>query len=313
MGKLVKKLVVYSLLILIVLEVLVRVFHLHNQLPARTIDENGYYSWVPGETGYGVYGNRRQSFSEYKINKSGYNSYREFKPTADSKEIAIVGDSFVEGFHQDYFNSIGKKIEDQLPEYEVYEYGYRGTDLAQQLYMMSANKETFDLIDHVVVVFKYENDLKRDEFKFKKIGSSFPILEYSKLATYIQNIGLSDPVREIFKDAQKTVKRIKSKKGRNKSKKNVIDQDSLYLENFKGMVSKYGINKDKTTFLLDSRVTNGNFIAHLRKEKIKFIDYAKPFEKTNNKPTNLIYDHHWNNLGRTIIANEIVEYVKNVN
>jgi hypothetical protein len=47
--------------------------------------------------------------SEFHINNSGYNFYRAFTPSKDKVEIALVGDSFVEGFHQNYYNSIGKK------------------------------------------------------------------------------------------------------------------------------------------------------------------------------------------------------------
>ena len=80
-------------------------------MPTRQVGSNGIYEWVPGQNGYTVYGNRRQNFSQYRINSKGYNSYREFTPAVDKFEIAIIGDSYIEGFHQDYFRYIGNKIE----------------------------------------------------------------------------------------------------------------------------------------------------------------------------------------------------------
>lgn len=109
MKKFILKTILYIFLILVSLELLVRVFHLHTQIPPSYIDEYGVEKRVPKHNGYAVTGNRNQNFSEYDINEFGYNSYRQFTPSKDKFEIAIIGDSFIEGFHQDYYNSIGKK------------------------------------------------------------------------------------------------------------------------------------------------------------------------------------------------------------
>ncbi|NJX15180.1 hypothetical protein [Tamlana crocina] len=100
-------------------------FHLYNDVPLHLfIDEYGIQKTVPGQVGFSVTGNRRMNFCEFRINKSGYNSYREFTPSADKIEIALIGDSFIEGFNQHYYDSTGKKIENNLGNnVEVYEYG----------------------------------------------------------------------------------------------------------------------------------------------------------------------------------------------
>ena len=98
-----------------------RAFHLTKDYPSRYVDEFGVEKWMPNQNGMSVTGIRRQNFSEFKINKSGFNSYREFTPTEDKTEIALVGDSFIEGFHQHYYNSIGKKIENKLKLGEIYQ------------------------------------------------------------------------------------------------------------------------------------------------------------------------------------------------
>ena len=77
----------YSVLMLLSLECLVRIFHLYKDTPERYIDEQGVEKWVPGQSGYSVTGNRRQNFSEYHINSKGYNSYREFTPNSDRKSV----------------------------------------------------------------------------------------------------------------------------------------------------------------------------------------------------------------------------------
>jgi len=304
MIKVLFKLGVYIILILIILEVLVRVFHLHNDMPIRYTAKDGTYKWIPGQHGYTVYGNRRQNFAEYKINKSGFNSYREFKPTKERKEIALIGDSFIEGFHQNYFNSIGKKIENEIKGIEVYEYGHSSNDLADQLYLIHSNKSTFELIDHIIIGIKYKNDLARDEYKFIERKPFFPLLRNSKLVVYLLNIGITDPIKEIHSK----LRNLKSNAPKINSKP-IIDKDSLYLENFKILINKYDFDKTKVAFLLDTRVTNQNFINYLKKQNISYIDYSISFKKSK-KPTDLIYDMHWNNNGRTIIANDIIDFIK---
>ena len=127
------------------LEIWVRVFHLTKDYPVRYIDEFGVEKWMPNQDGFSVTGNRRQNFSEYHINNFGYNSYREYNPSKDKVEIALVGDSFVEGFHQNYYNSTGKKIEKILNGIEVYEFGYAGYDLADELHLIHQYQSTFNL------------------------------------------------------------------------------------------------------------------------------------------------------------------------
>ena len=96
-------------LILLVLEVLTRIFYLGEDKPSRFLDDKQVEKWVPNQAGYDITGNRNQNFVKYRINNSGFNSCREFVPSLEDIEIALVGDSFIEGFHQPYQNSIGKK------------------------------------------------------------------------------------------------------------------------------------------------------------------------------------------------------------
>lgn len=165
MKKLILKCSIYFLITLIILEILVRIFHLAKDNPNRYLDEYNVEKWKPNQTGYSVTGNRNQNFSAYNINNSGYNSYREFEPTKDKFEIALVGDSFIQGFHQNYYHSIGKKIEETLPTIEVYEYGYAGYDYADQIHLIDQYKQTFNLIDKVIIYINFEDDLTRGTYK----------------------------------------------------------------------------------------------------------------------------------------------------
>ncbi|WP_437395723.1 hypothetical protein [Flagellimonas lutimaris] len=312
MKKFLIKTALYTVLILIALELLVRALHLYTEDPPRFIDEYGVEKRVPGHNGYAVTGNRNQNFSEFNINSSGFNSYREYTPTKEGFEIALIGDSFIEGFHQDYDESTGKKIEMALDTVEVYEYGYAGYDLANQMHLINAYQDQFELIDEIIIYLNYESDLNRGVYEPNKQriamlrSTVFKIRDNIKLLAYGSKIGIVDPIKNLitgkaFQDNAQGYETNKIEIPKRKEKE--------YLENFKSLVSLYGFDKCKTTILLDSRKTSESFLEYCDENNIKYLDFAPTFERSK-KPVTLIYDHHWNNHGRELIASVISDYMK---
>lgn len=318
MKKFILKTVLYLFLILVALETLVRIFHLYTEDPPRYIDEYGVEKRIPKHSGYAVTGNRNQNLSEFDINDSGFNSYREFTPSNDKFEIALIGDSFIEGFHQDYYNSTGKKIEDGLQDVEVYEYGYAGYDLANQMHLINAYAEEFKLIDEIIIYLDYENDLKRaiytpNKERINLLSSTvFKIRDNIKLLSYGSKIGVLEPIKKLVtgkafqdtKDGAYESNTIQKETVEEKSRK-----DGEYVSNFKNLVRLYGFDKTKTTILLDTRKTSTLFLDYCKANDFKFIDLSESFN-ASKKPTTLIYDWHWNDHGRQLVAEEIVKYVR---
>lgn len=318
MRKFILKSVLYVCVILLALEGIVRTFHLYTEDPPRFIDEYGVEKRVPGYRGYAVTGNRNQNFSQFNINSSGFNSAREFAPSTRGFEIAIVGDSFIEGFHQDYRNSTGIKIENLMPGVEVYKFGYAGYDLANQLHLIHAYRNQFELIDQIVIYLNYENDLNRETYtpnhqRIAMLASPvFRIRDHIKLLSYVSKIGIMDSFKGLAVGGNNTAAKkgayrnnimVESEDSRNR-------KDSLRLENFKRLVSQYGFDKSKTAILLDTRKTSNVFLNFCSVEGIDIIDFAASFE-ASDEPTTLIYDAHWNDHGRTLIAAEIVTFLQN--
>lgn len=306
--------VLYTVLILISLEVLVRVFHLTKDYPDRYVDEHGVEKWLPNQNGYSVTGNRRQNFSEYHINSFGYNSYREFKPSKDKVEIALVGDSFIEGFHQNYYNSIGRKIENRLNGVEVYEYGYAGYDFADQIHLINEYKDQFDLIDYVVLGLKFENDLTRGEYsvvedRMKLESPLYKAIRQIKLLVYIRSIGGGEIAKRFVNKLLASAKPNNSQSSIQENDEKKQQLSALYIENFKNLVNTYGFDKSRFILLLDSKETSDDFLLYLKDNNFKYMDFSEKLEKSK-RPTTLIYDKHWNNHGRNLIAELVVEYIK---
>lgn len=308
MKKFLKRLTWYILLMLVAIEVLVRVLHLYTEDTPRFIDELGVEKRVPGHHGYAVTGNRNQNFSEFKINAAGFNSHREFNPSKSNYEVALIGDSFIEGFHQDYYDSTGKKIENKLHGIEVYEYGYAGYDLANQMHLIHAYKNEFDLIDEIIIYLNYESDLRRAEYKpnhgrIAMLSSTvFRIRDNIKLLAYGSKIGILEPIKKLFSS--------KGFKNNSNVDPNLYDLDGQYLENFRSLVQLYGFDKCKTTILLDSRKTSTLFLEYCEENNFRYIDFAPKFENAT-EPVTLVYDWHWNDYGRSLIAEFIADFIRN--
>lgn len=315
MTRFLVKIAFYGFLILIVLELLVRIFHLNNDLPKRFVDADNMNKWIPGQTGYAVYGNRVQNKAAYRINESGFNSYREFLPTDEKKELALIGDSFIEGFHQDFDKSIGKKIESELQEVEVYEYGHASNDFADQLYLTSYHKEHFSKVDYLIYYLRYSEDLNRSEYKHVVRKPMFLSLRKSKLLEYSINIGLMDPIKESLGYVKGLITNGFVSPQENLPKKDSPkNSEQKRRVNFDTLLDKYEFNKQKSVILLDSRVTPESFLIHLETLGINTIDFAPTFIKAGgSRKTTLIYDQHWNDFGRSLISSLIVEYLKEAN
>jgi len=306
----------YIFLILLLLEGIVRMLHLYTEDPPRFIDDYGVEKRVPDHTGYAVTGNRNQNFSEFHINKAGFNSHREFAPSSDKYEVALVGDSFIEGFHQDYNSSIAIRIEQKVPDIEVYKYGYAGYDFANQMHLVHAYKKDFELIDEIILYLNYENDLDRGVYepnhaRIKMLSSGlFKLRDNIKLLAYGSKIGIVEPLKKLaqggdaFKDTEDAYKN-NTMNGETDDEKR--KKDEKRIANFKSLIALYGLDKDKTAILLDSRKTSTRFLDFLKENGIRYIDFAQRFEKSDTS-TNLVYDHHWNAHGRELISEEIAHF-----
>ncbi|MBL7474055.1 hypothetical protein [Robertkochia sediminum] len=314
MKRLFFKILAYGFLILLLVEALVRGLHLHKGTPERMIDEKGVEKWVPGQSGFVTTGNRRQNFSEYRINDLGFNSYREFDPQTETYEVALIGDSFIEGFHQDYYNSIGKKIERRMPELAVYEFGYAGYDLADELHLVQAYDELFEKIDMVVVYLHYPDDLLRNRYwvseeRLKLQKGMYGLLQHSKLLVYLQNIGFLNSMTKQLVSWKHAISG--SSGGKEKSEGNK-DQglEHKTLENFKDLVGQPGLNHEKIVFLVDEQLLSEDLKNYLLTAGIPYIDYGKVLRQ-EKAPVTLIYDQHWNDLGRELVAKAIAAYLVN--
>ncbi len=306
-----KKITIYGIVIVLALELIVRVFHLHNERPQRFLDKNQVEKWVPNQTGYSVTGNRRQNVGKYRINSFGFNSvYDDYKPDSKEYNIALVGDSFIEGFHTNYDNSLGQQIEKKLSDTKVFEFGYAGYDLVDQLHLIHEYKELFDQMDKVVIYMRYTDDLTRSSYAVSsRLSLNTSInraIKKVKLLVYLKDIGaisaLTNKVGRI-KGFLSGVKQGIGDGAKGKSK------DSVYLSNFNLLLEKDPLDLDKYVLLIDGRLCSDDFLRNIEKKEISVIDFGNEFLKSQEK-TDLVYDQHWSTHGRGLVVDVIADYFK---
>ena len=311
MRKLLIRFFLYGIGFFLILEVLVRSFHLYNEYPIRFLDNLEVEKWVPDQSGISITGNRKQNVGHYKINSLGFNCIHEFyEPTDDDVEIALIGDSFIEGFHQDVENSLGQKTE-KLLDKTVYEFGYSGYDFADEMHLMHQYNDLFQKIDYRIIYMRYSDDLDRDAYKVSnRLGLDTPVsrlIKHVKTVIYIKDIGLVDPVVKKMTNMVGMLKSLQNAKSEPKvdtAPSNKNEQTS----NFISLVDQYQYNKNKNMLLIDSRIYPKEFLIYLKEHNFEVIDFGPSFEASKEPPT-LIYDQHWNNHGRTIIANLIAKKI----
>ncbi|GAA4282104.1 hypothetical protein [Gaetbulibacter aestuarii] len=309
MKRIILKTGLYTVLILLCLEGIIRIFHLTKDYPKRYVDKFGVEKWVPNQNGYSVTGIRRQNFSEYHINNFGFNSYREFKPSYNTQEIALVGDSFIEGFHQNYYNSIGRKIENRLKDVQVFEFGYAGYDLADQLHLINAYNKMFEKIDYVYILLNFTDDLSRGTYEIKKErlkleSPLYKTLRKSKLIVYLYDIGSFSAVNSLLNQLTSFYKKVPAE-SKQKSQPKENETYEKRLDNFNSLVDLYGFDKKRYKFLLDTEKSPKKFLNYLNQNKFHYLDFGLMMDQSK-KRTTLVYDMHWNDHGRDLIAGLIV-------
>ena len=275
------KTLLYAVLILICLELITRVFHLYQEQPVFIINDLNVKTYAPNQDGFSVTGNRKMNFAHYHINKSGFNSYREFIPSDDKTDVALIGDSY---------------------------------DFADELHLINAYKDKFQEIDEIIIYMKFENDLKRDSYKPDQYWIDSQYFTFSKikrkikLLSYMDDIGALHP----FRSLKTKLLSFGNNPNNNVSISNpdeIDSRDLRYLDNFKKIIQTYGFDKNKTAILLDSRTTSKTFLEYSNTMGYRIIDFSERIEKSK-RPTTLVYDMHWNNHGRSIIASVIADYIK---
>ena len=129
MKKLIINLFIFFVVFIGLFEIFLKVFGLATDVPFSHLFDNGYVLYKADQEGKFVRGSRGEVSTAFHINQTGWNSVVEYG-APDSSTLAIIGDSYIEGFYVDVDRSIGRKIELLTNNrYKVHEYGIAGANI----------------------------------------------------------------------------------------------------------------------------------------------------------------------------------------
>lgn len=153
MKTLIVQLVYFGLFFVVAAELFLRIANIATDIPTPQRYDNGYWLYEAHQTGTFTRGYRGEVRTAFHINSSGWNSIRDYE-AVDSNTIALIGDSFIEGFYVDVNQSIGRKIE-QLTDskYTVHEFAKAGANMHdyRTLYSAIQNKGYKAIFIHIGV------------------------------------------------------------------------------------------------------------------------------------------------------------------
>ena len=238
--------------------------------------KDGFYQNQKNTKGNSVFGTFPVLIKTFfRINKNGYNSVKDYSENLNyNNTLGLVGDSFIEGYHVDVDNSIGRLIENLCDEITVIEYGIGGHNIHNYIESYeNGNMEKFKKVYFFIHItdFLYDKPYKS---KYNETKETYfrPLYNASKLVKFI-----------------------------NKNHKPFAAKKELNAH-----ISQY--TKERTIAFL-KKAKNVSFI--YRNDNINGeLDFIKNKINTINhtrKPFDYGFDPHWNDNGRLNIAVHILD------
>ena len=318
MIKLIIKTIIFSVFTLFIFEIYIRIFHLYDDVPRVHLDSNKLLIYKPNQSGSYNFGNRKEVDSKYLINSSGYNSTIEYDFKKSIPKIALIGDSYIEGFHQDVNNSIGRIFE-RLAGYQCYEYGISGWNFYDYLNLISSDSNQFNQFEYIFInlnpsdlQYSLQYYLKSDDSKLKvDKQNSFA---YKYIYSNIKLISSANQMG-IFNNFRKKVKIFSKNNQFELDNKDIteLSNNNTQLKNFNEIVNYFNISiyNEKLIFLFNSNLKYEESLLSVIKERYNFINLSTPFNKSEELPY-FRFDKHWNSKGRLLVAKEILHKINNL-
>ena len=310
MVKLINRVITFFVFTALIFEIYIRVFHLYDDIPKVNLDPNKLLVYKPNQNGSYNFGNRKEVDSKYLINSAGFNSVVEYDFSTNISKIALIGDSYIEGFHQDVNNSIGRML-DRLSGYQCYEYGMSSWTLNDYFNLISSNFNQFNQFEYIFIninpsdlQYSLHDYWNSDESKLKVDTQNSFIYKY-----IYSNVKLLSSANQmgIFNNSGKKIKIF------SRNNQLELNNNDLQLKNFHEILNYFNIpiKNEKLIFLFNSNQKyQESFLNHI-KEGYNFIDLSISFNESADLPY-FRFDKHWNNKGRLLVAKEILHKINNL-
>jgi hypothetical protein len=141
LGRFFVRLALFTLVFLAVAEVWFRAVVPAAHLPYQVQDSQDMVLCLaptPATTGHFSVGRLARQRSRWQVNEAGWNSTVAYRPAAERRKpcVAVIGNSFVEGFHTDVDSGIAATLARELrADYDVYNFGKSAVVASQMVHV----------------------------------------------------------------------------------------------------------------------------------------------------------------------------------
>jgi hypothetical protein len=286
MKQFLTKIAIILVLSVIFLEVIVRVLGLAGiTIPEENINNNVLFQ--RNFSGIWTKGGFSEIKSTFHINNQGWNSTKDFDSiNNENYNIAIIGDSYIEGFHENVETSIGRRIEELGGDtLNVHEYGHSGGNINDYILVY---KEIESKPYDKIIVLLTNSDLVESKAKFMGRGkdaiqlSSFRKV-YDEIA-FLRYLNINQGLIANFGKILEKADHSAHKKVSEGPEKINFDYSAF--------------DKSKVIFIYESNKFNSEVIDSLGFNCIEI--------KHDLKPYTFGFDSHWNSNGRINCAKSIL-------
>lgn len=273
---------------LFLLESTTRLFDLSaHTVPEFIIESNKLLK--PGTKDVWIRGGLGEIRSNYSVNNQGFNSLLDYSELDSTKiNIAIIGDSYIEGFHSDVQNSIGRYLERLTNgKTEVHEYGRSGGNIHDfELMYDQFVKKKYD----VTFILMTSKDLMTEQPSFMNFNGSLP--DKSLMRLFYNNLSFLRYLNINQKFKEKL----------NRIFFTTTPEKAIYTKSNKKISSDF-INKfdESVVFIFEAG----------KMDSILIQTYPERFLKIEHKkfPYTHGFDGHWNDIGRMNCAYSLKNYL----
>ena len=300
MKSFLKYIAIWLVIVTVVLELTVRIFDLAAKtMPTQNVDGN--YLFAPGKSGFWVRGGLGELTNYYEINKQGYNSIIDYdRLDPKNLNIALIGDSYIQGFQTDVRQSIGRQLEDILGDNTVvHDYGKAGSNIVD--FSITYNKYVQHKAYDFTFILAGDEDLKQKKPNNMGRGNRIPnktlsryIYDNVHILRYLNiNHGLGVNFNKLINEGPDSIDRIHKEKV-----EEVTEEDFLNKINLEAIKTL----PKSAVFLYEGEKLSPYFIDNFNFEFKKIIHYKRPKDHG--------FDGHWNKNGRYNCAKAMAEYIK---
>jgi len=280
------------LLALLLLEGILRIFDLAVEVVPET-NLGGDRLYVPGSSGSYVGGGMGEIRGSYHINAQGWNAVVDYGvPESSCSSVALIGDSFIEGFPARVEESVGRMLEELLPGSVVHEYGKSGGNIWD--HRLVYDKWVRGRYDHVFI-WVTDDDLQARRPYYMGQGQGYQGLSGAQRMYYssalLRYLGLNHKLGIRLKARWEEVSTSKSKKLEEAGTGDVLP--TLRHEALEGL-------GEEVVFLFEAD-----------KLRPEFCSVHPCLEVRHHlQPHNYGFDGHWNRKGQLNCATTLRDYIR---